>query len=393
MKKFTAALLSVLLLLSVSLPVSVAADGKKMRDENLKFKDGKFTIMVYADFQDVARLKKATKNFIRRSLDKFKPDLIVLLGDNIAGYNTKTVEKSKKGIAGYMDIFEEYKIPTAIVFGNHDEEDNEMSPEEQMAFYNTYSCSVSRDQDEDLTKDLHGCGTYNLPIYSSDGKSIRFNLWFFDSGTDHEGDEDYDYDWVQDDQLEWYKNKSDELKKQNGGKPVPSFAFQHIVLPEIFKALVPAESDDPEAISKRGKYYKMPDGGTGGCPEAPCPTMDNPNDHQYDVMKAQGDCLAVITGHDHRNTFDIPYEDMHFIAVPTAGFSSYGVEQSRGARIFTIEENSPKDYTSVVYTIRESIEDAGFGEKITYHFFNQKRNAKAWFGDTWKKFTKLFKKK
>ena len=47
---------------------------------------------------------------------------------------------------------------------------------------------------------------------ASDGEMIKFNLWVFDS---NDYDENGNYACVKADQVEWYKAKSDELKKAN----------------------------------------------------------------------------------------------------------------------------------------------------------------------------------
>ena len=82
---------------------------------------------------------------------------------------------------------------------------------------------------------MYGSGTHNLPIYASKGNDIKFNLWLFDSN-------DYDrenggYDYVHQDQIDWYVKTSEELEKK-AGHPVPSIAFQHIIVPEVAEHLV-----------------------------------------------------------------------------------------------------------------------------------------------------------
>ena len=102
-----------------------------------------------------------------------------------------------------------------------------MSREELMAYYNTFSCSVSVDDGEVLS----GCGTYNIPVLSSDGNNVKFNLWVFDSG---DYDEEGRYSCVKPDQIEWYKQTSDKLKAENNGEVVNSLVFQHIIVGEIY---------------------------------------------------------------------------------------------------------------------------------------------------------------
>ena len=86
MKKTLSLILSIIIILS-SLTLSVSATNKKEGDI-LKFnKDGKFTILNISDIQDGYPLNPLTKDYIIATLDKVKPDLIVLTGDNVSGFD------------------------------------------------------------------------------------------------------------------------------------------------------------------------------------------------------------------------------------------------------------------------------------------------------------------
>jgi DNA-binding NarL/FixJ family response regulator len=65
-----------------------------------------------------------------------QPDLIVLTGDNISGGSCRTdmfkswdANRCERAIDEFMSIFEDYGVPVAAVFGNHDNE-NALSKEE-----------------------------------------------------------------------------------------------------------------------------------------------------------------------------------------------------------------------------------------------------------------------
>ena len=59
---------------------------EKAPEGELRFReDGSFTIMLLADAQDTNRTKPDTVELIEASLDEVKPDLVILMGDNIAG--------------------------------------------------------------------------------------------------------------------------------------------------------------------------------------------------------------------------------------------------------------------------------------------------------------------
>ncbi len=347
MKKFLSILMAVILCLSV---MSVGVSAVDVADKTLKFKgDGEFKIMQLADLQDTSYAVSATNEYIAAIIAEEDPDLIVLTGDNIAGGTGDALTEDiarwqvKKGIDNFMSLFESLNIPVAVVFGNHDGE-SLIGKEEQMAMYQTYGCCVGYDEGDSL----YGCGTYNLPILSSDGKKVVYNLWMFDSNM--YDDVNGGYDHVHEDQIEWYVNKSNELKAQNGGVPVPSMAFQHIIVNEIYNALVEVEAGTAGSLPAGDKALALPEG-TGVLGEGPCPgTQDS---LQFEKMVEQGDVKAMFFGHDHVNSFVVPYQGIDIVNTPTSGFGSYGNKETRGVRIITINEKDTSKYETKVINYYE----------------------------------------
>lgn len=338
MKKVISLLLALTLTLSIfTLSVNAADDA----DAELKFgADGKFKIMQIADLQDNTNPVKKTNEYLREVIGDEKPDLLVLAGDNISdsvarGFTREhSIKKVRKAIDSYMSLFEEIGIPVAVIFGNHDAE-GFVSKEQQMAIYNEYSCCIAIDEGEYIS----GCGTYNLPILSSDSSKIAYNLWMFDSNM---YDPLYDgYDHVHEDQIEWYVNKSNELKAQNGGNPVPSMVFQHIIVPEIYNALAEVEEGTPDAIQRGDKFFVLPEGAQGSLLEPPAVAAQN--SMQFEKMVEQGDVKAMFTGHDHKNDFVVPYMGIDLSTSPAAGFGGYGAD-NRGVRVIVIDENDTDTY-------------------------------------------------
>ncbi len=374
MKKCISVLLAVVMLMCASISVFAATPAEEAK---LQFnEDGSFKIMNISDIQDQENLLKVTADFMAAAIEAEQPDLIILTGDNISG-NSIVANKTEQAIRAVMNVLDPFGIPVAIVFGNHDEESG-VSKEEQMAIYNSYDCDISYDDGEALW----GCGTYNVPIYSStDDTDVVFNCWMFDTGN---RDEDGEYDHVKQDQLDWYKAKSAELKAANGGEAVPSIAFQHIIVPEIFEALDVVDASTPGAVAKLGNYYALPETAAEGSfmGEAPCPSGTNGG--EFDAFLECGDVLAVVSGHDHTNSFIVPHKGIDIINTPTCGFRSYGSSESRGIRIFELNESTPAEYTTRIITFEEFFADDA-GMMFTAKFYSFIGDLMTFFYGLWAK--------
>ena len=379
MKKFLSAVLAAVMVICTGISALAATPAE---DAELQFnKDGSFKILNLSDIQDTAKLLDITADFITAAVEAEQPDLIILTGDNIAG-NSIPEKKTETAIRSVMDVLDPLGVPVAIVFGNHDEESG-MSKEEQMAIYNSYSTSISYDDGEALW----GCGTYNIPVYSStDNTDIVFNCWLFDSGSN---DESGAYDHVKQDQLDWYKAKSAELRAANGGEAVPSIAFQHIIVPEILDALDSSDKPEKGSVVKNGKYYSLPESAKDGSilGEAPCPSGTNGG--EFDAFLECGDVLAVVSGHDHTNSFIVPYKGIDIINTPTCSFRTYGLSESRGIRVFELNEAAPAEYTTRIVTFEDYFaEDTG--KKLIAGFYSFIGDIQTFFYGLWSKFTSLF---
>lgn len=346
MKRLISAFLSLALAFGTALFVCAGAVNDV---SELKFgKDGKFRILQISDIQDSPAMLQITKDYLKDVVPAAEPDLIVLTGDNISGGATKSgihaidLQLVKMSVNNTMSILESYGIPVAVVFGNHDAETT-VTKEEQMAIYRSYSCCIAVDEGDSVS----GCGTYNLPILASDGSGkIAFNLWMIDSNMYDEVNGGYDH--VHTDQIDWYISKSNELTAQNGGKPVPSIMFQHIIVPEIYDALLEVPQGTEGAVRHGDKYYILNPQNTidGELNESPCPPTVN--NGQFAAALKQGDVKAMIFGHDHVNSFTVNYKEIDLITTPGASFRSYG-NHERGARIIDISEDGTYETTLIRY--------------------------------------------
>ncbi len=334
--KFTKKILAVvlaMLLLTVSFAMTASAN---VSDYVLKFnEDGKFTIMMFADSQDDEELEETTTQLMKEALAAYNPDLVIFMGDN----SVAPGEKQADAIAAIVAPVVEAGVPFTLVFGNHDQEQG-VPNEDLLKEYQKFPGCLAYD----AVPSLYGCGNHNLPILASDGIGVAFNLWFVDSGTTTE--EAGGYDYVREDQIQWYKDTAKALSLLNGGEMVPAMSFQHIIVPEVYDAL--GMMKIPVGIGEwtfdGQAYLPIPNFGsyTGYLFEPPCPSHINGG--QMDAWLETGDVMATFYGHDHVNDFTTNYEGIDITTVPTVGCNSYSNDINRGVGLITLDENDLTTY-------------------------------------------------
>ncbi|MCQ2462257.1 MAG: metallophosphoesterase [Clostridia bacterium] len=325
--------------------------------DRLKFKNGRFTVLQVSDAQDLQHARHAMLDMLERAYDRLCPDLVVLTGDNILGnhlrdcwfihkYLVNTKEKEyaamQTAIKKLVEPIEKRNIPFAMIYGNHDDV-NEITKEEQADIYRRYSRCTGLEKDDGRPE----CATYNIPIYSEDGKSIKYNLWMMDSSW-YDKTEKKCHGYVKKEAVEWYKSKSAELKRENGGVPVPSLMFQHIPMRETLELI--EQTDKAHAsVEFKGGYYKLKDGCSGILGEFPGVTEEFDNG-QLEAMKECGNIKAAVFGHDHVNLFTAKLDGIDIIQTSGASMRCYG-DRTRGVRLFTLYENG--DYETEFYTYND----------------------------------------
>ncbi|MBR3956108.1 MAG: metallophosphoesterase family protein [Clostridia bacterium] len=373
MKKLFCILLSCLLCVAF-LPLFASAE---TTNKSLQFNEnGEFRIVIFSDIQDNEDVEESTMQLMRETLDKYTADLVIFLGDN-------SVDRSLDGYAKSVEAFtlpcRERNIPHAFVFGNHDTE-LDATPEELLDIYKQFGTMTY-----DADPDLYGCGNCNIPILSSDGTKTAFNLWLIDSGSANPDKETGGYDYVREDQIEWYKTTAAKLKAENGGEVVPAMLFQHIIMPEVYETLYPKL---PFTAGKdytiEGKtYFPVPFFNRhAGIILEPC-SPPFVNGGEMDALLETGDVIAAFFGHDHVNDFVTDCYGIAFHNVPTVGCNAYSDAISRGSGLITLYEDDIENFDyETIYHFDMALEEGSLlpqieGRNSTFYyklvkFFRQK---------------------
>ncbi|MBQ6267080.1 MAG: metallophosphoesterase family protein [Clostridia bacterium] len=359
LKKCVSILLCVVLILSCA-AVSAFAKTSEEADTHLQYgKDGKFRIMQISDIQDYFPLKTITRRVLNQALDTYPVDLIVLTGDNIAS-STLVKPYAALAINEFMSVFERRGIPVAMVFGNHDDENTTANKAYQMSVYEKYSCFIGCAGEDFGESNL---GTYYVPIYSSTDKNAMVsNIWMIDSGTYNNENDLGGYGCVTKKQIDWYKSASEKLERENG-KKIPSLMFQHIVVPEIWDALVAHDTQVEGSVEHGGKYYTLTADAKGTLGETPCPP--NYTNGQFDAVVERGDVMAMFFGHDHVNSYEISYRGVDLVNTTGVGFRSYNSIEE-GVRLITLDESAPDTYETETVTYFDLFDR---NDEVAYNLF------------------------
>ena len=195
-------------------------------------KNRTFTILQFTDlhfgesyFGDLVTM--STQEFL---INKTNPDLVVVTGDSVSGYSWHGVADWSFNLwEKWTSVFKNTQTKYAYTFGNHDD-GADLNRQQIYNLELTHPYSLTQ-----KSENIHGLTNYYLPIFSSYNNSeIATFLWLFDTNDNtcnypHLYDETQEWGCVESDQINWYKNKSEELKSIYGLKK--GMGFMHIPIP------------------------------------------------------------------------------------------------------------------------------------------------------------------
>lgn len=311
--------------------------------------DGVFKVLMMSDLQDGAQMDARTIALSEKMLQIEKPDLVIIGGDCIAGYDgsVQTLENMKKAMSQVASVFEKNRVPWAVVLGNHDTEHSDkfvFTRKDMIRSYMTYPYNMNKPG----PKDIHGAGNDCLSIKDSNGKKPIFNIWLLDSGMyapasvqefaktlpkDKADNGWYQYDWIHTDQVWWYYQSSLRMEKRYGAK-IPGLMYFHMPIREFLDVV-----DTKRAVGDR--YEGV------GCSSVNSGLMAS--------ILERGDVKGIFCGHEHVNNFvgDWMGVMLGYDASNTYSKASYNLPddnpnnvRTRGARVFLINQKDPWKFST-----------------------------------------------
>lgn len=277
---------------------------------SLKFnKDGKFKIVQFTDVHYIYNDPRSAVSIerINEVLKAEKPDLVLFTGDIIYG---KPAEESIRTI---LELASKRKIPFAVTFGNHDDEQG-LTRQQLLDIIKTIPYNLTT-----TVQGLSGITNFILPVKSKDNQKDAAVLYCLDSHSYSHLSGIGGYDYIKFDQIKWYRDNSTDFTEKNGGSPIPSLAFFHIALPEYNQA-----ASDESAILVGTRKEK-----------ACAPQL---NSGMFTSMKEMGDIMGVFVGHDHDDDYAVYWKGILLAYGRYTGGNTVYNNLSNGARVIEMTE-------------------------------------------------------
>lgn len=283
-------------------------------------KNGKFKIVQFTDVHYIHGNPKSDVALerINEVIEAEHPDLVLFTGDVIYG------QPAEEGLRHVLKQVADRKIPFAVMFGNHDDEQG-LTREELFAIIQTIPYNMTA-----TVEGISGVTNFILPVKSSDGKKDAHILYCLDSHSYSKLEGIGGYDYIKFDQIQWYRENSQRYTQQNGGTPIPSLAFFHIPLPEYNQA-----ANDETAIL------------TGTRKEKACAPQLNSG--LFASMREMGDVMATFVGHDHDDDYAVYWKGILLCyGRYTGGDTVYNNLHPNGARVIELTEGE-KGFASWIH--------------------------------------------
>lgn len=282
--------------------------------------DGTFRIVQLTDLhigsKPYAEDDYKTFDLIDAAFTKLDADLIVLSGDLMWSDGVPDAMQVYKEL---LERFNQYDVPIAITYGNHDSEDEfvrtDMRRMEELLKHHAPKSNsmVVRDRE-----------SYTIEIFETEGRKVQNVLYVFDTGSDAPLPVGI-YDWIQPEQVEWFNRVSPNYFRRDGGKT--DLVFTHIPLPEYWEAAKNIVSGE---CNETNDMISAPYINTG----------------LFASLYMNQQVGGVFCGHDHDNNFVGLHHGIQLVYGQVGGYQCYG-DLERGARIIELNQEEMTTYTKI----------------------------------------------
>ena len=274
---------------------------------------------------------------VKMLVKKTKPDLIVLTGDSIFPFLPKAgTMNNKKQAQVLIKFMDNFAIPYALVYGNHDCEMFSKYNKDRLAdIYSNGQYSI-------FTKgnsDIYGVGNYFIKLTDSLGRVV-LPLVLLDSNMYGESGWFYSgFDCIHEDQADWCMDRLTALKKDN--PDIKAMAFFHIPVNEFKEAYEKLKLGDKSVTYKHGNIGEFDE--HFGIPRYEGTFFNKAVDN--------GVIKWMFCGHDHLNTLSLVYKGIQMtygMSIDYMGYKGIAKRHSqRGGTLITRHSNGSIDINMV----------------------------------------------
>ena len=271
-----------------------------------------------------------------------KPDLVIVTGDLCFPLGIMSMSLNNSApVQQFAAFMRNVGVPWAFTYGNHDTESiASMDRESLNDVYMSLSFKTSGVLLYPYVQpEITGRNNQLLELRNEDG-TLNTALFLLDSNA-YTGEGINVYDYIHDDQVDWYASQVERLNRE-AGRTVPSLVFFHIPLQQYRTAYELYEAGSDEVT------YYFGENGEKMIDKVCC--SDYPS-KLFDRMLELGSTTGVFCGHDHYNNMSLGYKGIRltygmsidYLAMP-------GIEHDtaqRGAELITIHPDSSWDLEQI----------------------------------------------
>ena len=273
------------------------------------------------------------------------PDLVIVTGDLCSPMGVMSLSfNNYTPIHQFSAFMRNVGIPWAFTYGNHDterfasEKSDEIEAEFMSLSYQTSGTLLYPYVQPKIT----GRNNQLIEIRNADG-TLNSALFLLDSNA-YTGEGLNAYDYIHDDQVDWYASETVRLEEKEGGS-ISSLAFFHIPLTEYRTAYDLYLAGSGEVTYHFGKIGEER-GGRISCSEY--------HSRLFEKMVELGSTKGVFCGHDHYNNISLTYRGIRltygmsidYLVMP--GISRDTAQ--RGAEIITLRSDSSWEVEQIPLT-------------------------------------------
>lgn len=309
--------------------------------------NGDFKILQLTDIHlggSVLSYDKDIKTFeaVYELLDRTRPDFVIVTGDMVfpVGYASFSFNNSAP-VQQFAAFMRNLGIPWAFTYGNHDTERYAAISDSSLnELYKSLSWKTSKTLLYPYVQpEITGRNNQLIELRNQDS-SLNQALFLIDSNA-YTGDGLNKYDYIHDDQVDWYKEQVLRLKEEEG-HAVPSMIFFHIPLQEYKEAYELYESGSSDVIYYFGSNdEKFMD-------KVCCSEYSS---KLFDTAKELGNTTGFFCGHDHYNNMSLEYQGMRLTYGMSIDYLSMpGIARNikqRGATLITVHDDGTTNIDQV----------------------------------------------